>query len=432
MSTPLWPTTTRGALVGAATIEESDDTFSDAAHGLVNGQQVTVANLSGGALNVLVVDAAYFVANATANTYQLRPSPGAPVMTFTADGGCDVYLTAGLMEAQTLRNALAGLIARADGAGGFNARTGLFPGGNEAAQITTSGMTWSTVDMVVAVRHSTGGIYIVPQPAENGSITAADPSQGRIDALDLQIQDHALDSSGFARGRLVYVAGTPAAVPVEPLVTANSERVSTWTVAASATSTGTPALPRFTTARGGIIPVASSASYPGSGSRYKGLVLYDIALKAFVVNTNAGATWEVIASVDAAKAVRRIATVERTTNSSTFTSEAVISSITAAVETGKRYRIEWTVDSSSTVLGDTARWRIRETNIAGTSRQLSHSYMSMANNDFGAPPLRFEWTAVSTGNMTWVGTCHRALGTGTFSCNASPTEPSYFTVDLIG
>jgi hypothetical protein len=432
MSTPLWVTTTRGDLVGAATIEADDEVITEAAHGLVNGQQVTVANLGGGALNVLVEDAPYFVANATANTFQLRPAPGAPIMTFTADGSCDVYLTAGLNEAQTLRNAFAGLLARGDGSGGFNARPGVFPNASDTAHVTTSGMTWSTIDMVAVVRHSTGGIYIVPHPAETSQpITAADPSQGRIDALDLQIQDHALDSSGFARGRLVYVAGTPAAVPVEPAVTANSERLSTWTVAAGATSTGTPTTPRFTVARGGVIPVASSAAYPGAGGRYKGLILYDFALKALVANTNAGSTYEVLASVDTAKALRRIATVERTTNSSTFTSEAVISTITAAVESGKKYKITWVVDSSSTVAGDTARWRIRETNIAGATRQLSHSYMSIANNDFGAPPLTFEWTASSTGNMTWVGTCHRANGTGTFSCNANANEPSYFTVDYV-
>jgi hypothetical protein len=432
MSTPLGVTTTRGTLVGAATIEADDEVITETAHGLVNGQQVTVANLAGGALNVLVVDAPYFVANATTNTFQLRPSPGAPIMTFTADGSCDVYLTAGQLDGQTIRNALAGLIGRGDGAGGFNARTGVFPNASDTAHVTTSGMTWSTIDMVAAVKHSTGGIYIVPHPAETSQpITAADPSQGRIDALDLQVQDHALDSSGFARGRLVYVAGTPSATPVEPTLTANSERVATWTVAAGATSTGTPTTPRFTVARGGVVPVASSAAYPGAGGRYKGMPVWDMAAKTLVMNTNAGSTYEAIASVDSFKSFRRIATNTRTTNSSTFTSEAVIASVTASVEAGKTYRITWIVDSSSTVAGDTARWRIRETNIAGTTKQLSHSYMSIANNDFGAPPLTFEWTAVSTGSMTWVGTCHRANGTGTYSCNANANEPSYFTVDLV-
>lgn len=431
MSTPLWPTTTRGALVGAATIEADDEIFTDTAHGLVNGQQVTVANLSGGATTVLVVDAPYFVANATANTFQLRPAPGAPVMTFGTDGGCDVYQTAGLMDAQTLRDGMSGLVARGDVAGGFGSRPGVFPRDTTSAHVSVSGMTWTVSNLVANVQHSTGRMYIVPHATENGSVTAADPSQPRIDALDLQVQDNALDSSGFARGRIVYTAGTPAGVPVAPGATANSERLATISVPAASTTPTILTEPRFTVARGGIIPVADSAAYPGSGGRYRGLTLYDIALETFMVNTNAGSTWEPIASTESFKSFRRIATNVRTTNSSTFTSEAVIASVTAAVENGKTYRVTWVVDSSSTVAGDTARWRIRETNISGTTRQLSHSTMGVANNDFGAPPLTFEWTASSTGNQTWVGTCHRAFGTGTYSCNANANEPSYFTVDLV-
>jgi hypothetical protein len=430
MYTPLWVTTTRGASVGTATIEESDDTFTKAAHGLVDGQQVMVASLSGGAVGVLVVDAPYFVANSTASTFQLRPSPGAPVMTFSADGGCDVYQTAGLFDPQTLRNGFSGLLARGDFSGGFQARPGVFPNSDETVHVTTAGMTWTVADLVAVVRHSTGGVYIVPHPSEGGSITAADPSQPRIDAIDLQIQDHAIDSSGFARGRIVYTAGTPSATPVAPAATPNSERLSTWRIEANATSTNTPTLPRFTVTRGGVIPVANSSSYPGSGGRYKGLPVWDMSTNTLVVNTNGGSVYQPIASVDSYKSVRRIAITNRTTNSSTFTSEAVITSVTAALESGKTYRLTWVVDVASTVLGDTARWRIREDNIAGATRQLTHTYMSMANNDFGAI-LQADYTAVATGNKTFVGTCHRSLGTGTFSCNANANEPSSFTVDYV-
>lgn len=430
MSTPLWVTTTRGASKGTATIEESDDTFTLAAHGLVNGQQITVASLTGGASTVLVADAPYFVANAATNTFQVRSSPGGNVMTFTADGGCEVFLTAGLFDPQTLRDGMAGLLARGDVSGGFGARPGVFPNVSETSHVTTTGMNWTVADIVAVVRHSTGRMYIVAHPTEGGAVTAADPSQPRIDALDLQIQDHALDSSGFARGRIVYTAGTPGAIPVEPAATSNSERLSTWRVEAGATSTNTPTTPRFTVARGGLIPVANSSSYPAAGGRYKGMPVWDMATKTLVINTTAGSTFEPIASTASFQSYRRIAVTTRTANSSTFTTEAVITSVTAALETGKLYRVRWVVDSSSTVAGDTARWRIRDTNISGTTRQLTHSYMSAANNDFGTV-VEFDYTAASTGNMTWVGTCHRAFGTGTFSCNANANEPSYMTVDYV-
>jgi len=113
MSTPLWVSTTRGTSVGTATIEESDDTFTLTAHGLVNGQQVTVATLTGGATSVLVADAPYFVASAAANTFQLRPSPGAPVMAFATDGGCAVYQAAGLMTRRPCATACPGSFSAA-------------------------------------------------------------------------------------------------------------------------------------------------------------------------------------------------------------------------------------------------------------------------------------------------------------------------------
>jgi len=299
MSTPLWVTTTRGTSVGTATIEADDETFTITAHGLVNGQQVTVATLTGGAVGVLVVDAPYFVASVATNTFQLRPAPGAPVMTFTSDGGCAVYQTAGIFDGQTLRDAMSGLIAKGgDFNGGFQARGGVFPNGSVSGHVSVSGMTWSTVKIVASVTHSTGGVYTVAHDVDSGSITGADPSQPRIDALDLQIQDHALDASGFARGRIVYTAGTPAAIPVAPGSTANAERIATISVPAGSTTPTILTLPRITTARGGVIPVADSTAYPTTGGRYEGMVLWDSSLDQLVVNMNNGSTWSAVASAN--------------------------------------------------------------------------------------------------------------------------------------
>jgi len=430
MSTPLWVTTTRGTSVGTATIEADDDTVTLAAHGLVNGQQVTVANPTGGASGVLVADAPYFVAAATTNTFQLRPSPGGPVMGFTADGGCDVYTTAGLMDAQTIRDGLAGLVTAGNSSNRFISRTGVFPMSTETQHVTTSGMTWTAADMVVAVRHSTGRIYIVPHPSESGAVTAADPSQPRIDALDLQIQDHVLDSSGFARGRLVYTAGVPAGVPVAPAVAANAERITTWTVAAGAGSTGTPTTPQFAVARGGVLPVTDSSQYPTSGGRYKGMMLWDIALGQLLVNTTAGGTWVPIASAAAFGSVRRIATTTRTTNTATFTAETSINTVTAALENGKTYAVTWKTNGSSTVAGDRARFRIREDTVGGTQLDLAHVTCDAATVDYPVI-LYYEYTAVATGNKTFVGTCVRQAGTGNLAVNANASQPNYLYVNYI-
>ncbi|KPC68026.1 hypothetical protein ADL26_20635, partial [Thermoactinomyces vulgaris] len=102
------------------------------------------------------------------------------------------------------------------------------PNSSETSHVTTTGMNWTVGDIVAAVRHSTGRIYLVAHGTETGAVTAADPSQPRIDAIDLQIQDHVLDSSGFARGRIIYTAGTPGAIPAAPVQLASTERLATW------------------------------------------------------------------------------------------------------------------------------------------------------------------------------------------------------------
>ncbi|WP_156925881.1 hypothetical protein [Glycomyces arizonensis] len=426
MSTPLWVTTTRGASVGTATVT-APDTLTITGHGLVDGQQVTVAALAGGA-TALVEDAPYFVAAAATDTFQLRPAPGAPVMVFETDGGCQVYQTAGLFDPQTLRDAFSGLIARGGAAGGFQARPGVLPNGDEGAHVTTSGMNWTVADIVAVVQHSTGRMYLVPHATETGPVTAADPSQPRIDALDLRIQDTALDSSGFAQGEVIYTAGVPASIPTEPDPVGNAERLSTWRVEAGAGSTGEPTLPRFTGTRGGLVPVAGEDDYPADG--YRGMPIWDASTETLLVNTDAGSTYTPVASTASFQSVRRVATSKRTMNSIGFASAVVIDSVTAPVEAGKTYHLKWIVDVSSTVAEDVARLYLREDSISGTVRQINHLRMAMANQDFGIT-VEADWTAAATGSKTFVATAERRLGTGTFSCNANANEPAYLTVEYV-
>lgn len=430
MSTPLWVTTTRGTSVGTATIEADDETFTLTAHGLVNGQQVTIASPTGGATSVLVTDAPYFVASATANTFQLRPSPGAPVMTFTADGGCAVYQTAGQFDGQTLRDAFSGFISRGGANGGFQARTGVLPNGAVSNHVSLTGMTWASIKLVAVVAHSTGGMYVVAHDTDGGSITSADPTNPRIDALDLQIQDNVLDSSGFARGRIVYTAGTPAGTPVAPSATANSERLVTISVPAGSTTPTILTNPQPTILRGGVLPVTDSTAYPSAGGRYEGMVLWNSATDQLVVNTNAGSTWSPVASVATFQSERRIATTIRTTNTSTFTAETSINTVAASLENGKTYRVRWVTDVASSVINDVARFRLREDNVSGTVLQLVNQEVHRASTDFQAI-LEAEYTAVATGSKTFAATCQRVTGTGNLACNANGNEPHYLYVDYV-
>jgi hypothetical protein len=260
------------------------------------------------------------------------------------------------------------------------------------------------------------------------SVAPADPSLLRIDRLVARIQDTVVDSSGFRRAVGAIKTGTPGSPA--PAVDPGEVSMGTVTVAAG----GSPG-PELTldladlTALGGVKPVASFASLPTVG-RYAGMHAWLVDEKTEVVWD--GAAWLRIASAASFASIRRVGTWTRTSNSAGFSSEAVIDTISnVPVVTGKRYRITWNVDVASAEANNEARFRIRETNIAGTVRQYSHLRIGSANQDYGTS-LVAEWVSTVTGTRTWVGTCHRQFGAGTFTCNANANEPAYLTVDEIG
>jgi hypothetical protein len=298
MSDPLYINAGRDALVGTATIEADNELLTIAGHGLVAGDTVTVDSLTGGAAGVLVVDAVYFVRDATTDSFGLSLTPHGPLIVFAADGGADVYRYAPQYHAAEMRRLLGGLLQRGDALGGFAARSGLFPNGSVvsgASAASLSGTTW-TVHNVTGVIHtgitSLTGPYLFAHPEESGSVVPADATNPRIDALDLQIQDHDQDGSGFRRARVVYATGVPGVSPADPPVTANSLRVATILVPANGSPSPTlTVVAPYTVAVGGTIPVRDSDDYPGAGGRYQGMLLWDVAQGALVVNQNAGGTW---------------------------------------------------------------------------------------------------------------------------------------------
>jgi hypothetical protein len=130
----------------------------------------------------------------------------------------------------------------------------------------------------------------------------------------------------------------------------------------------------------------------------------------------------------------RLATTIRTSDSSGFTTtETVIDSVTAALVSGRTYRVRWVVAWASTVSADTVFSRLREDNLTGTQLQLLRCALTTAAGAgtrwVGA--VEAEYTAVSSGNKTFVGTGVRVTGTGTITAHAASTYPIYLYVDYI-
>jgi hypothetical protein len=130
----------------------------------------------------------------------------------------------------------------------------------------------------------------------------------------------------------------------------------------------------------------------------------------------------------------RIATQVDTADSSGFgTTETVVSTVTAALVTGRTYRVSFRSAFQSDVSADTINTRLREDNVTGTQLQARRCYSHTSSAGFGFPgDLEAEYVAVSTGNKTFVATGVRSTGTGTaIVAEGSATTPRYLYVDYI-
>lgn len=417
-----------GTSVGTATIAAATDQFTIAAHGLTNLDEVRVESLTGGAVGTLVEGAPYYVRNAATNSFQLSPSPGAPVMDFASDGGAAVVRSEPVYPAQDLRDVFSALLGRGNVSGGFKARGGVMPNGAEDAHVGVSGTTWSVGDLTAVVAAS-GGPYLVAHDSESSALNPADSTNPRIDALDLQVQDDDADGSGFRRGRVVYVQGTPAASPSAPTQTSNSERLATITVPAG----GSPAPsilagPKFTTARGGIVPVKDSSNRPATGGLYKGLMAYNWATEQLDVNTTAlSSGWKNLASTSGYALLNALMSrnfahtaAEVTHNSDTLTALTGGPNVTINIPSGvtnalvfwggkveftdgtetplARWRIQMSGANSGTVSNTSTTWAVRQsTGSAGSNYQSCHSFHVQTGLASGSTTFTSEYS-ISTGS----------------------------------
>jgi hypothetical protein len=293
-----------GAALGTATVTASTDTLSITAHGLADGTVVVTSSPTGGASGVLVTGAPYYVANAAANTFQLRPSPGAPVMLFSSDGTVVVDQAASVNTAQGMREALGGLIAKGRSAsapdvGRFGARAGVLRNGT-TPEVTRSGTTINVEDMNIVLTPvpsgSQPGPYLCAIESDSHTLTAADGSNDRIDLLVGRMRDAAVDSSGVIEADTYLLDGTPAAIPVPETLPEGEFEIASILVPQS--GTGDPELtydPEIAVAAGGAIPVSTSSRLPTVAVRPGDL--------ATVANTKTvalydGTDWNTVASAN--------------------------------------------------------------------------------------------------------------------------------------
>jgi hypothetical protein len=127
----------------------------------------------------------------------------------------------------------------------------------------------------------------------------------------------------------------------------------------------------------------------------------------------------------------RLATSVETTISASFTTtETVIHTVTAALVTGRTYAVHLHTRILSDVNGDNVDVRIREDNVSGTTLQLiRRDLLSTAIPE--TLYLYAEYTAVATGNKTFVGTGDRTTGSGNLTRNLDPAVPGYLFVEYI-
>jgi hypothetical protein len=302
-------------VVGNAAISAATDLLTITAHGLVDGDIVTVDALVGGGTE-LRADSKYTVRSTTANTFRLSAPEGGEMWQFESDGTCDVYLGSPSYAAVEMRrlNAIALHPGSVDRLG---AREGVRPHSSDPVTVAGANPGTYTVAEGLAVVYpretSTSAPYVVEYAAQNSvSLNAPDGTNPRLDGIDLQVQDDDEDGSGQRRARIVYVPGTPASSPSAPTITDNSLRLATILVPAN----GSPAPSVSSMAQyalgAAVVPIRTTAERPTSGL-YNGLMCWRQDIKALEVWD--GSAWVVIATAGGFQ----LLTTVRFTSSGSFT-----------------------------------------------------------------------------------------------------------------
>ena len=129
----------------------------------------------------------------------------------------------------------------------------------------------------------------------------------------------------------------------------------------------------------------------------------------------------------------RIATTEATSDSSTFTgTEVELMSVTAALVSGRTYRLTFDGQFGSSVAGDNVAARLRRDD-ASTGATLRRTNVEVhIVSALGVPlVMSAEYPATATENKTFYLTASRTAGTGNCRLEGDAGNPSYLYVDYI-
>lgn len=142
------------------------------------------------------------------------------------------------------------------------------------------------------------------------------------------------------------------------------------------------------------------------------------------------ATWAAGEELDATKLSTYAGSpTTRTSNVGTFTgTNTLTDTITVPLVSGRRYLIVWDGEFQSSVAADYVRSQIHEDSTSGTIIQLRQVYIPVINQ---AWPVIMQtlYTAVATGNKTFVAASRRLSGTGNITAIANSSSPTLFYVE---
>lgn len=110
------------------------------------------------------------------------------------------------------------------------------------------------------------------------------------------------------------------------------------------------------------------------------------------------------------------------------TTEKTIESVTLAVVNGYTYRLTWVVNWLGSTAGDKFLMRIR---VAGGQMTYNTAEVVTAATVVYQTHVSTDWTATSTGNVTFTGTATRNSGTGTLTPKGATSQPRILSVDYL-
>lgn len=127
----------------------------------------------------------------------------------------------------------------------------------------------------------------------------------------------------------------------------------------------------------------------------------------------------------------RIATSVRTSTVGTFTTtETIVDTITVPLVSGRTYGIFSQADAQSSVANDQVIYSLREDDAAGTRIAVTRLTCLGTNAPFPGR-LYGEYTAVASGDKTFVVTMVRTVGTGNITASGGTTQKMYLYVDYL-